>query len=165
MSRSITRFPLASLGLVALLLSGCSGVSINLGSEEPSPSPSLDTSSAAFEEFSGVDLPDEAENADIRTENDEYVEPLYLLHYTGTAAGAEDICTQVGNWLPYSQAVSKEEREKFGVNAAAVKAAGEEVRGCGAITKAKEGVQVEGLVLYPDPDTAEIYLRAYKMGR
>lgn len=162
MLRFTARLPLAAIGLAVALLSGCTD-----GSGDPDgadPSASIDTSPKAFEEYSGVTLPDDAEDPAIRAENGETGDPVYTLHYTGAPAGAEDVCTQVGNWLVHPDGVSKDERKRFGIDPADVKSAGDEVRGCEAVMQDK-GVQVEGIVLYPDPDTADVYLRAYKLGR
>lgn len=162
MIRPAVRLPLAA-GLAAVLLAvGCTDGSGRPDGAEPSVS--VDTSPKAFEEYSGVDLPDGADDPAIRAENGATGDPVYTVHFTGGPASAEDVCTQVGNWLPRTQGVSKEDRQLFGIGAADAKAAGDEVRGCGAVIQ-DQGVQVEGIVLYPDPDTADVYLRAYKLGR
>ncbi|GAA1082099.1 hypothetical protein [Nocardiopsis composta] len=146
-------------GLALTLFAGaCSGG----GDEEPSRE--IDTSSDAYTEYSGVALPQGIEDPKIAAEYDEFDSPVYNVEFSGSPEQAEEVCEGIGNWLPRVDGVSEEEREQFGISAEALEAAGEDVRGCSALDM-ETGVQNEGIVLYPDGGTADVYLRSYDLPR
>ncbi|MFW5419768.1 hypothetical protein J0910_24420 [Nocardiopsis sp. CNT-189] len=146
-------------GLALTLFAGaCSG-----GGEEE-PSGEIDTSPDAYTEYSGVALPEGVEAPEITAEYDEFDSPVYSVEFSGTPEQAEEVCEGIGNWLPRVDGVSEEEREQFGISAEALDAAGEEIRGCSAIDM-ETGVQNEGIVLYPDEETADVYLHSYDLPR
>ncbi|GAA2001607.1 hypothetical protein GCM10009799_31040 [Nocardiopsis rhodophaea] len=146
--------------LLSLLVGGCA-----VGGDEPKePTTEIDTSPKAFTEYSGVPLPEGIKEPDITAEYDDQGNVVYNVLFSATSQQAEKVCEEVGNWLPRSQGVSEEEREKLGIDADAVTAAGDNVRGCSAVDQ-ETGTHTEGIVLYPDDDSADVYLITHTLGR
>ncbi|WP_420160878.1 hypothetical protein [Nocardiopsis sp. CNT-189] len=86
-----------AVGCAAVFLTGCTTASVPGGESEASPSPSAIEGDTAelqrgFEELSGLTVPDNASEMDIKGEMTEN-RPYYELRFVTTRGGAEIICT------------------------------------------------------------------------
>ncbi|WP_017536900.1 hypothetical protein [Nocardiopsis halophila] len=108
-------------GVTALALSGCGGSSPSEPGtgDRPSPSPSpidgdTDELLAAFEEQSGLVIPDNASDMDVQAWMLEGTRPQYKLRFVTTRGGAEVVCDADNLGVYTSQEVpGDEEREVF----------------------------------------------------
>ncbi len=146
---------------LSLLAAGCSAGSNALRQGDPAD---IDTSLGAFEEYSSVQLPDGVDEPDITAERDDDGNVEYKVHFSGSPDEAEEVCRQVKGWLPHLEGTSTEEQQRFGIDADVAAKAGEETRECTGIDQ-ESGTQTEGLVLYSDDETADVYLRTYEINR
>lgn len=125
------------------------------GRGEQSPT----STAEAFHEFSGVHLPDGAENPEITVELDDRGSPIYGVSFGGPRAAADQLCEQVGNYLIQARGVSDEQAETLRIPESDLAAANEPVWGCSAVIQST-GADIEAVVLPMDDDTARVYLRA-----
>ncbi|GAB3499454.1 hypothetical protein [Nocardiopsis coralliicola] len=149
--------------LAALVL--CASAASCTGDRDEPPPGGIDTSQEAYTGYSGVELPDGVDGPSITAAYDAFDSPVYTVAFTGTPEQAETVCEGIGNWLVDADGVSGDEQERFGIPDASLEAAeGSGVRGCGAMNM-DHGIQTDGIVLYPDADTAEVYLRSHDIPR
>ncbi|MBB6170645.1 hypothetical protein HNR23_000705 [Nocardiopsis mwathae] len=149
---------LATVCGLFFLVSSCSWASEEEILEES------DISVISFEEFAQLDLPDSAEDVTTNTLANELDSLIYRAHFTTTHEEAEDICREIGNYLPRSQGIPKHDQGLYGITPDTAREFEDSAYGCTALNQ-QTGRQVEGIVLYPDGAAAHVYLRAYELGR
>lgn len=81
----------------------------------PSPSPTLETSVAAFQTLSGLTVPATAKSVTVREVSDPSGVPAYRVDFTLPSAGVDDFCTSGHMQLPFDiNTVPPDIREQFG---------------------------------------------------
>ena len=162
MKRTVLQATLAACVVLAATACGSdegSGATARGGQVEQSPTSTPEASAEAFHEFSGVHLPDGAENPEITVELDDRGSPVYWVSFGGPRAAADQLCEQVGNYLIQARGVSDEQAETLRIPESDLAAANEPVWGCSAVIQST-GADIEAVVLPMDDDTARVYLRA-----
>ncbi|MBB4930017.1 hypothetical protein F4561_000837 [Lipingzhangella halophila] len=156
-----TPLTLGALAAIALLF-GCSPASDRNEEEEKEPLP--EETPEAFTEFSDIQLPENPEKLEISVDRNEFDKPRYRIHMTGTLDDVDEVCGQVGNYLPHvNEETVDAEAEELDVPSDEIEDVDlDYVYGCDAVIQSS-GADVNALVLKPGEDdngTATLYLHA-----
>ncbi|TDQ53749.1 hypothetical protein [Actinorugispora endophytica] len=156
-------FPALTLAVI-LCATGCAATGDPEGSfreSTPQAASPLPTASAnlhaAFEDLSGLTIPQDATDLEVAAENNSANLPVYRVRFTTSRGGAERFCTTAGfNAYRDPDAPDRETREEFGIT-------GETIEGTVTCRGGDPGSRASRkvVVVFPSAESAVVHVIAY----